>query len=167
MMSKENIYVLSVSGYDGYAPTWFRSTRSKTAFKRIVKEAIHNSLKKLTKKDKWGYDFISGHDIKEIIMPLLKEEGFEEITPTLEIDLMGECLYSKSRNDKPSIIARDDWKIILEHNQMIKDDMYKRIMKTEKKKSKKEKKAEAKELSENLEKTIGDLTKAKAKCDEK
>ena len=97
---KEEIFVLSVSGYEGYSPTWFRARRSQDDFERIVKEAIHNVTPALIKKDEeFGYSFIGGHDVKKFILPILNKEGFKVITPRSEIDLMGDCLYNKGQND--------------------------------------------------------------------
>ncbi len=125
---KEEIFVLSVSGWECYCPVWFRARRTKDDFKRIVREAIHNCLPKLTAKEEdFGHSFIGGHEMQRTIIPILEKEGFEVITPKLEIDLMGECYYYKGRNDKPDIISVEDWKTITDHNTKVQDRLYEPI----------------------------------------
>jgi len=159
---KESIYELSVSGWEGYSPVWFKSGKSKTAFKRVVREAIHSSLPLLTKKDKWGYDLINGHDLKEKIVPILEEKGFERVNPDLEVGLNGDCIYNRGRGEKPEIIARADWKTIVEHNEMTQKSHYDKMEKKHKNRSKKRKKEDAKEKLESIERTIETLTKSLA-----
>jgi len=126
-----NYYVLSLNGHDSYIPIWFESNCSKEEFenavKKVTKDIIAHELDNME-------NFIDGHTIVDNYrddsgIDRLKDGmckcGFMMIKPDLEIDVGGECIYSK-RGNKPSIYSDEDWIRILEHNQTVRDNDIKR-----------------------------------------
>ena len=129
-------YVVNVSGYETYEPIWFESDCSKIQFKKVVRECSEVALNKLMRKRR--KDQIGGHDVLEVLVPLLEEKGFKKIVPDLEISLNGECYYSKGCYEKPAIFSRKMWKQVVEFNQKINDEDMKKWQKEQKKKKIKE-----------------------------
>jgi len=120
---KEKYYVLNSCGYESYQPVWFKSTKSKVAFKGAVKESIHESVVDMIKEKYDGY--IDGTDLLRRAVSYVEGKGFEKLTPHLELSVEGECLYRKGRcQRRPTIIPKEDWLSILAHNKMIETELY-------------------------------------------
>ncbi len=125
-------YVMSIVGYECYSPVWFKSKRSKEEFEKACKIAAEKVILKAMSSDDMGY--IDGHTIvgfwnpkhKAILKKCMSKLGFEMIEPVFEYSFIGECLYTKSdRKEKPDMFSNELWDKILEHNQKVRDYVYK------------------------------------------
>ena len=113
-------YVVNVSGYDEYNPTWFKVDNcSKTKFKKIVRECIEIAIDKIMIKTK--NCFIGGEEVLDAIIPMLEKIGINRIVPDLEISLKGACYYYRGRWEKPQVFSRNAWKKVLNHNERVEE----------------------------------------------
>ena len=118
-------YVLSLCGYEEYAPVWFESNKSKEEFQAAVKQVVSAIIGRALLDD----DYIDGHTIvspyneeaKDRLEIQMSQLGFKIIKPDYEFTFEGECLYNRY-NSKPSIYSDEDWTKILEHNKKVKED---------------------------------------------
>lgn len=118
-----SLYSVCVSGYEDYSPVWFESKLDKEGFQRLVSDCIHVVVKRLASKNK---DYINGHAILDKLVIMLPKNGCKIIKPEVEIDLEGECSYNdeyETVGRRAKIFSDEDWKIILDHNKKIYDEV--------------------------------------------
>ena len=114
-------YVLSLNDWEEYEPRWFACECSKADFKKAVREAMAEATVKLTTKKR--QDYINGHRLLEIAVPLLKKKGFQLLRADYELQFYGACLYSKGSDRRPTVIPAEAWKKILAHNESVSREM--------------------------------------------
>jgi len=73
-----NYYVLSMVGWEDYAPNWFECDCTKEAFDASVKYAIGRGINYLIDIEK-DEDFIGGYDLIEQAIRFLEEDGYKLI----------------------------------------------------------------------------------------
>ncbi len=123
---------MSIVGFECYCPVWFKSELSKKEFEKACKIAAEKVILKAMDDPDMGY--IDGHIIvgswnpkhKIILKKCMAKLGFEMIEPAFEYSFLGECLYSKrDREEKPDMFSNELWDKILQHNQKVRDEVYK------------------------------------------
>jgi hypothetical protein len=145
-------YVVNVAGYETYSPHWFNCNCSKEEFEKIVSESIDKAVDELVEKEPDG--FISGYNLMDHLLPILDEQGFQEIKIDHEISIGGECLY-REKYDGQEIFLDKTWKKILEQNAKIHKDMHNDYKKEEaEKEAKKSKRQKIREFLRELYKKL-------------
>lgn len=112
------IFSICVSGWEEYMPVWFRGDFSVEEFTEKSREAIRKAIDIVILENNNSY--VSGHDIIDVISPIMESFGFERTAPEIEIDIEGECLYTDRTDGKrPKIFDDEMWNKIISHNKKI------------------------------------------------
>jgi len=112
---KSKIYVLALNDWEDYQPYYFECNCSKKDFRKEVTGAMEKAALKSSKKSNRNY--VDGYALLKIAIPLLKKK-FRLIEADYEIQFEGMCLYSSSQR-RPTIIPKQSWHKIIEHNKKI------------------------------------------------
>lgn len=115
---KSKIYVLALNDWEDYQPYCFECNCSNKDFRQAVIEAMEEAASKLSKKND-GY--IDGYALLKIAIPSL-EKKFHLVKSDYELQFGGMCRYDKS-DRRPTIIPKQSWRKIIEHNDKIHKKM--------------------------------------------
>ena len=115
-----SLYVLSLSGYEDYSPSWFEADITPRQFKSTVRKAMKEALPIILRRD----FYIEGYEIMKAVTKILcKNYGFKVVRPKKEITFYGGCIY-RNNDNKPEIFPDEIWQPILDHNKEVNNRVY-------------------------------------------
>jgi len=126
-MQLDNIFEICVSGFETYSPIWLRKDCTKEEFEADTKEALSEAIKELVSKG----EFIQGSDLQNIVIAILKKQGYETVNPLSVVNLNGECLYNE-HFARPDLISDEEWNAILKNNEKVHEQMHNDFLEREK-----------------------------------